>query len=50
MGTWRELRVVADMPPTAATLAIAVEKGINERAVIARIRLNDVKLVAKGTN
>jgi hypothetical protein len=44
MGTWQRLEVIGDMPPEAATVDLAIEKGINEQPIAARLRLDDVEL------
>jgi len=43
-GTWQRLETTAELPPNAATLDLAVEKGDNTTPVTLRLRLDDVKV------
>lgn len=43
-GTWQKLQTTAELPPNAATMDIAIEKGDNTTPVTLRLRLDEVKI------
>ena len=44
LGTWQKLEGMAEMPPNAGSVDIAIEKGDNATPVTIKLRLDDVRL------
>lgn len=44
LGTWQKLEGLAEMPPNAGSVDIALEKGDNSTPVTIKLRLDDVRL------